>query len=63
MPGVIDAGLQRTLVDLAPELALHAGVAGFGDAAVALAHDQLLDALLAGPSWRNGAASAMPECL
>lgn len=56
MAGVIDAGLRQTLVDLAPVLAPQAQSTGFDDAAVAIAHDELLASLFGELARRGGAS-------
>ncbi|GAB1436057.1 hypothetical protein MASR2M32_23010 [Sphaerotilus sulfidivorans] len=56
MAGVINHGLRQTLVDLAPVLAPPAHSPRFDDAAVAIAHDELLASLF-GELARRGSAS------
>ncbi|MCP5232733.1 MAG: AraC family transcriptional regulator [Zoogloeaceae bacterium] len=55
MVGVIGDGLRQTLVDLAPVLAPHAQSSAFDDAAVAIAHDELLASLFGELARRGGA--------
>lgn len=56
MTGVIDAGLMQTLADLAPVLAPQAQPAGFDDAAITIAHDELLASLIGELARRAGAS-------
>ena len=56
MAGVIDTGLMQTLVDLAPVLAPQAQPAGFDDAAITIAHDELLASLIGELARRAGAS-------
>ena len=56
MAGVIDTGLMQTLVDLAPVLAPQAQPADFDDAAITIAHDELLASLIGELARRAGAS-------
>lgn len=56
--GELGAGLQRTLVDLAPVLAPHHDSPDFVDSAVALAHEELTAAVSAELALRGGDVGA-----
>lgn len=56
MAGIIDTGLMQTLVDLAPVLAPQAQPADFDDAAITIAHDELLASLIGELARRAGAS-------
>lgn len=58
MAGVIDPGLNQTLVNLAPVLAPQEQAAGFDGTAVALAHDELLTALFGELARRGGSSDS-----
>jgi AraC family ethanolamine operon transcriptional activator len=56
MAGVIDAGMRPTLSELAPVLAPNGPSPGFEDAAIAIAHDELLASLFGELARRGGAS-------
>jgi hypothetical protein len=56
MAGVIDAGMRQTLSELAPVLAPNGPSPGFEDAAIAIAHDELLASLFGELARRGGAS-------
>jgi len=58
MAGIVDDELVQVLLRLAPVIAPEAGAVAFGEAAVELAHGELIDELLSRLARRGGASDA-----